>query len=238
MRYKSVLLAIAIVLLLVGGTGTALVVLVRHEPAFYTRAEVPPGKHRMDCSGDFIREFYAKLIGGIYDKREWDARFTDEEVNSYFAEDFITKHYVENPLPQGISQPRVALNPDGIRLGFRYGSGAWSTVISVDMRIWLVTKEPNVVAMEFKGLYAGALPISAQSILEAVTEMAQQQNIEVTWYRHEGHPVVLLRFAADQNNPSFLLQRLELRPGKLRIAGRSLNGVQRAGTVETNPAVN
>src|SRR5216684_1926808 len=202
MKYKSVILAVGIVLLLLGGTGTGLVLLVRHEPAFYVRAAVPPGEYRMECSADFIREFSKKLIDGIVNKSQWNARFTDEQINSYFAEDFITKHNVENPLPEGVRDPRVALESDIIRLGFRYGKGSWSTVISLDLHVWLVRKEPNVVALEFKALHAGALPISAQSILERVTEMAQQQNIEVTWYRHQGHPVVLLRFEADRSNPT------------------------------------
>jgi hypothetical protein len=220
----------AIGLLLLGGTVAALVVLVRHEPAFYTRAELPPGERRQKCSGDFTRVFTSQLIDGIVNKRQWDARFTEEQINSYFAEDFLTNHNVENPLPPGVSEPRIALDADRIRLGFRYGTGAWSAVISLDLRVWLVRKEANVVALEFKGLHAGALPISAQSILDWVTDMAEQQNIEVTCYRRDGHPVILLRFEADRSNPTFLLQQLELRPGMLRIIGRSLDGVQRASS--------
>src|SRR5258708_541443 len=148
MRYKPLLLAILIVLLLLGGTGAALVFLVCHEPAFYTRAAAPPGQHRLDCSGDCVKEFNGQLINGVLNRRQWDALFTEEQINCYFAEDFL-KQNVENPLPQGVSEPRVALDTDGIRLGFRYGTGSWSTVISLDLQIWLVRKEPNVVALEF-----------------------------------------------------------------------------------------
>src|SRR5438093_1884691 len=41
MTRKSVLLACAIVVFLFGGTGTALVLLAWHEPAFYVRASLP-----------------------------------------------------------------------------------------------------------------------------------------------------------------------------------------------------
>jgi hypothetical protein len=235
MRYKSLLLAVAIAVVLLGGTGFGLVLLLRHEPAFYVRAAVPPGQARTDCSDDFSREFSQRLLNGIVNKRRWDARFTEEQINSYLAEDFITKHNGEHVLPQGVCDPRISLEADGLRVGFRYGKGSWSTVISVDLQVWLVKKEPNVVALEFKALHAGALPISAQSILERIAEMAQQQNIEVTWYRHQGHPVVLLRFEADRSNPTFLLQQLELRPGTLRIIGRSLDGVQRASSTALAP---
>jgi hypothetical protein len=226
MRRRSFYLAIAIVLFLLGGTGTVLVSLVRYEPAFYLRAAMPPGKERQRLADACTNEFTNQLLDGVFNKRTWEGRFTPEQINSYFAEDFLTKHTLENPLPSGISEPRLSLAEDRIRLGFRYGTGLWSTVVSLDLRVWLVVKEPNVVALEFESVHAGALPISAQSILERVTAVAQQQNIEVNWYRRVGHPVVLLRFAG--SNPMSLLELLELRPGMLRVKGRSLDGAQRA----------
>src|SRR5205085_3485708 len=105
----------------------------------------------------------------------------------------------------------------------------WSTVISLDFRIWLVPKEPNLVAMEFQALHAGALRISAQSLLEHVYEAARQRNIDVSWYRHNGNPVALLRFQSDRINPTFQMQRLELRPGMLVISGRSIEATPHAG---------
>jgi hypothetical protein len=223
MSRKSAFLAIMIVLLLLGGAGTTLALLVRHEPAFYRRCSVRAGEHRVKCSGEFVGEFTTRLLGGILNHPQWDAQFTEEQINSYFEEDFVTKHSAENPLPEGISAPRIALGPEKVRLGFRYGKGWWSTVICIDLRVWLAAKEPNVVALEFESLSAGALPISAQSLLERVYEAARRQNIDPTWYRYRGHPVLLLRFQADRANPTFQLQRLELQEGKLLIAGRSLD---------------
>jgi hypothetical protein len=223
MTRKSFLLAIAIVLLLAGGTGTALVFLVRHEPAFYVRAAVPPGEYRTKRSGEFVSQFTNQLLGGILaNKKQWEARFTEEQINSYFLEDFITKHSAENPLPEGISEPRFTLEPDHVHVGFRYSTSWWSTIVSLDLRVWLVTKEPNVVALEFRSLRAGALPIAAQSLLERVAEVAQQHDIDPTWYRHNGHPVLLLRFQADRTSPTFQLKQLEFRPGMLRIIGGSI----------------
>src|SRR5438270_12183032 len=95
------------------------------------------------------------------------------------------------------------------------------------MRVWLVNKEPNVVALEFEKIHAGALPISAQSLLDRVADFAHQKDIEAMWYRHNGRPVLVLRFEADKSNPRFQLLQLELRPGMLRIQGKSLEGSAR-----------
>ena len=227
MSRKSMLWALVMVLLLLGGIGTTLVLLLRHEPDFYVRSAVPPGAQRIKSSGEFV-EMFSRLVEGIATKRPWDVRFTQEQINSYFEEDFVKEHSAEKPLPGGISEPRVVLESDRIRLAFRYGTGWLSTVISLDLQAWLVSKEPNVVALEFQALHAGALPISGQSLLERVSEAAQQKNIEVTWYRHNGHPVVLLRFQADKSNPTFQLQELELHPAMLRLTGRSLDAVPQA----------
>jgi hypothetical protein len=220
MSRKSLFWAISIVALLVGGTGTGIALLVRHEPGFYAHAAVPPGTQRSKLCGEFQTRF-VKLSDNARNNRQWQGVFDQTQINSYLEEDFVTKHHGDGLLPEGVSDPRVVIEPDRIRLGFRYGRGPFSTIISIDMRAWLVAKEPNVIALEFVALHAGAVPISAQSGLERVAEAARQSHIEVTWYRHDRHPVVVLRFQADRNTPTFKFQKLQLGNGVLSILGRS-----------------
>jgi hypothetical protein len=78
----------------------------------------------------------------------------------------------------------------------------------------------NVICLEILGRKAGAMPVSAQSLLELISEQARK-DIEVTWYRHEGNPVALLRFQNDRARPTFQLRRLELRQGMITIGGMS-----------------
>jgi hypothetical protein len=217
---KSLLLAVAIVLALAGSAGAGLVIISRHEPTFYRRTAVPPGEGRRRLSGEFVTEF-ARLIDGVLNKK-WNARFTEEQINSYLEEDFLRQHTAECPLPEGISEPRIALDTNRIRLGFRYGAGHWNTVISLDIHVWLVPKETNLVAFEFLGMHAGAMPISAHGWLERQLDGIRRRNIDASWYRHHGHPVLLLRFQADRSTPTFRLQELNLHPGLLSVTGHSI----------------
>jgi hypothetical protein len=222
MSRKSVVVGLALVLVLAGSVSSVLALLVCHDPATYYAQTLPPGDVRQKLS----REFYGErmsLVDGIVNKRQWYAKFTEEQINGYFEEDFIRSEAGQKILPEGISEPRVCFQPDKIRLAFRYGTGRWSTVISVDLSVWLAPKEPNVVLLELQGLHAGSLPISAQSLLDRISEAARSQNLDITWYRHDGNPVALLRLQPYHSRPTFQLQRLELGSGTLLISGRSLD---------------
>jgi hypothetical protein len=221
MSRRSVLFGTAILLLFAGSAGAALVLLLRHEPNFYRRAAVPPGPERKALSGGFFGQAVS-FRNHIKEDAEWHDTFSEEQINSFLEDDLVRSEGSPFRLPGHITDPRVTLEPDRIRLGFRYHVGRFSTVVSIDMGVWLTTAESNVVALELRRMRAGALPVSAQSILERLTEAADSNNIKVAWYRHDGNPVAILRFQSDQPHPTVLLENLDLHPGKIYIKGRSL----------------
>jgi hypothetical protein len=225
MSRKSVLLGIALLALLAGTVSSVLLLLVRHEPDFYYKIGLPPGQERQKHSQEF--QFNCvQLINHIRDDRAWQERFTEAQINSYFEEDFVRSGMSESLLPHGISNPRVSFEPNKVRLAFRYGTHPWcSTVVSIDFKVWLAKQETNVVALELQGLHAGSLPVSAQSLLDRISEVVRRDEnnaIEITWYRHEGNPVALLRFQANQPRPTVRLDTLQLGQGELIIGGRSV----------------
>jgi hypothetical protein len=220
MRRRALYRTLAGLTLTLTVLATGAVYLILHEPASYRRMTVPDGPERRKLSGEFMT--------GLNDLQDsfnnagnasWQETFSAEQMNSYFAEDFLRARPFK--LPDGVDSPRVSIEPGHFRIAFRYGRGFWSSVVSIDLNCWLVGMEPNVVAVEVLGLHAGSVPLSVQTWLQEITEAARDWKVEVTWYRHEGHPVALLRFEADKDHPSVLLQRLELEDGKLIIAGRS-----------------
>ena len=223
MRRLTVMRTMAALVLLLGCIGGSLVYLVRREPASYREIQIPDEPQRRKLSGDFASGVQQLLdsIGNNAEDR-WEKTFTAEQMNSYFVEDFVRVRPFK--LPEGINSPRVCIEPGKLQLAFRYGRGFWNSVISVDMNIWLVANEANLVAVELSSLRAGALPISMQSIQEQIAEAARQWNVDVTWYRHEGNPVALVRFQPDRPNPTVLLQRLELQSGRVVIEGKSTDG--------------
>jgi hypothetical protein len=219
MKRKSMMYGGAVVL---GLTTVLLTVVIslRYQPAFYRAAEIAPGPERKKKSNEFLSAFFQLCNGVKFDSR-WGADFTTSQVNSYLAENFVTDGTVDNILPDGVSDPRVVFEDGKIRFAFRYGTPPWSTIVSVDLRVWLVAKEYNLVALELERISAGFMPVSGRSVLERMAETIRQHNrgIEFNWYRHDGHPVALLRFQADKVMPTIRLQQLDITHGQMVIQG-------------------
>ena len=80
--------------------------------------------------------------------------------------------------------------------------------------------------IEFVSLHAGAIPISSQWLLEKTAEAVRPHKIDVSYYRYNKHPVLVLHFQADRSNPTFHLQQVKVvgqlngTPGFIRIAGQ------------------
>jgi hypothetical protein len=219
MSRKSLLLGAGILLLLAGTAAAATALLLRHEPTFYHRAAVPPGPEREVLSKLFFSHA-GTLYTNIKEKERWEESFSEEQVNSFLEEDFVRSSADKFTLPEHITDPRVAFEPERIRLAFRYHVGRFSTVVSLNMRVWLTKAEPNVVALELQGMRAGALPISAQSILERLSDAAERNHVKLSWYRYNGNPVAVLRFHSEERT-SIQLENLDLHPGKMYVKGQS-----------------
>src|SRR5262249_1732918 len=138
-------------------------------------------------------------------------------INSYFVEDFLKLE--KTFFPEAVSNPRISLDTDRIRLAFRYGGKHWSTIVSLDMRVWLAAKEPNVVVLELQAMRLGSLPITVQCVLEHFSEAARRQDIDLAWHRHNGKPTAVVRFAQARAEPSVQLMQIKLLPGMITLHG-------------------
>lgn len=221
MRRRSKVLAL---FLLVGGLAAAagaVVFTVRREPEFYTRAGAPADWETRERAARLLTRLN-DLKNDVRSKAEWGDTFTVAELNTFFAENMSCRDGLGATLPHNLHAPRVAVDGDRVKIGFRYGEGFWASVVWVELRVWLVKDEVNLAAVEVCDLRAGRFPLGTQTILDAVAEAARGWNIEVTWYRNEGNPVGLFRFFADQpGDPPTQVLTLEAANEKITIAGRS-----------------
>jgi hypothetical protein len=229
----------------------ALCVALKHEPNFYAAGDLEASAERKQLSVKFFADFLQMLADvNANDSNRWETSFSDSEVNSFFQEDFVNYRESDSLHKLGASEPRARIDTDRIRLAFRYGSGFWSTVVSIDLRVWTVPKEPNVLVVEILARRAGALPLSSQGLVDALIDHANRQNadtaqdnkaepkrdtlfakiprnIEVSAYRHEGRPVAVIRFQAHEAHPNIRLPRLSVEEGTLRITSTGTSAAQK-----------
>lgn len=221
-RKRNFLFTFCFLLSLAGGAG-GLYFLFHHEPGFYRRAYISPGPERLKFSEEFFGEFSKVLQQFIDGNGLWKSEFTDTQVNSFFEEGFVKLGAAEDLRKVGISNPRVTFEKDRVRLGFRYSNGVWNTVLTYDLKFWLAPKEMNAIAVEILGRKAGAIPMPSQHLLNELGEMARRHHLDVSWFRHDGNPVALVRFQTDRPQPTAQILQLRLAQGQITIAGNSID---------------
>ena len=224
MTRRSFLVTLSCALLGLSLLGIMLLGLLRFQYRWYKQAALTPSRSREQDA----LQFSTTLVQAedlIKYERDWEVRFNDRQINSFLEEGGFRQSSVEMhfTLPEGISEPRVAFDQERMKVAFRYGTGLLSTVISIDLRVWLAAQDQNAVVLELEGFHAGALPIAARSLLEQVSEVGRSYGIGVYWYRDQksGHPVAVLRFQEDQQHAKWILDGLQLTAGEIYISGRS-----------------
>jgi hypothetical protein len=186
----------------------AALILVRYEPLWYRSAATPAGTERTQHSQDF-HEAFSQLMYQVGNEPEWSGRVTAKQVNAWFEEGMYQEKLDAELLRGNISQPRIAFEDNRIRLGFRYGKGIRSTIISMSLQVWVPPDDSSAVVLELESLHAGLLPVSAQSVLEDISRLLREKDLEINWYRHNGHPTAVLRFQDSQQHSGVELTAIQ-----------------------------
>jgi len=220
MRRKRLLISIGllfgfVVLVLVG-----VAAMVKHVPGYYDQATMRDGSERKQLSSEALANYVSVMNALNNDEATWTATFASDQVNAYFQEDYFA-HGGDANLSESFSAPRVKFEDGKLRVGVRYGQGLLSTILTIEVKLWLVPNQMNVLAMEIVSLQAGSLPLSTGTLLDYISQFARRENIDITWFRHDGHPVAIMRFQSNLTRPTFQFEQLELKGNKLTIVGRA-----------------
>ncbi len=188
-----------------------------HEPMFYKALVADGPREQREAKAKHFVASSLQLRNDISNERDWQAVFTDQEVNAWLAEDLIT-HFADQ-IPAEVHEPRVAFGADRITLAFQLDRGPIRAVI------WVVARaripEDNVIALTFEKIRAGVIPISAERLIAPITDQARDHGLDVRWSREDDLPVATIRFRPDHGRSDIVLERLSVRQGHIRLSGRS-----------------
>lgn len=190
-----------------------------HRPSFYKAMAVLPKRQRVEQARRFVSQSL-QLRNDIANEPSWEAVFSDEEVNSWLAEDLVT-HFADH-LPPEVHEPRVLFELDRITLAFELDRGPLRSVI------WVVARpripEPNVLELTLEKVRAGMVPIPPDQVLNRIVAMADEHGIDVSWKREGNLPVATIRYTPAGEGEGVKLDRVRIFKGEVLLAGRSEQG--------------
>ena len=127
-----------------------LTLLVKQEPGYYT-ADAGDEIANAQVASEVLTRF-GDLMNDVRLKSEWNGSFTASELNAFLRENLQEDGWLARVLPPELHAPRVAIDGDRVKVAGRVGDGFWSTVVSAELRVWLVKDEVNTVAVELVGM--------------------------------------------------------------------------------------
>jgi len=216
---KTVGICLVVLLIVAGIVLYVLYRLTQHVPQFYEQAlQSDPAEQAV--AGEEAEKQALALVSDVQETQRWHALFTDKQINGWLAVDLVEKF--PDLLPEGVTDPRVAIDPGGIRVGSRYESRRFSSVLNVTTEIYL-TDQPNVVACRIDTARAGVLPLPLKRVIDEATEMARKKGLPLKWVEQDGDPVALLTLPDrhDEIEGVLRLETIELREGEIYFAGRT-----------------
>ena len=189
-------------------------------PEFYQQALSRDSERSADA-GEQLERDVLELHNHVQNRGEWEQVFTEESVNGWLAVDLPTKF--SDALPKGISEPRVAIGENKIRVACKYSGKNLSSVISLDLEVAL-TQEDNVILIRIDAARAGLLPIPLKNFLADITKVAEDAEITVRWTDEGGDPVALLTIPEVYEGYEKRLVRIdgiEVVKGMIRVIGKT-----------------
>ena len=220
---KLVRVALVLVVLLTAGVAILLTAAYRatqQVPDFYQHA-LARQPQEQKAAADQLERQVLELHNEARRPGRWEARFSQEQINGWLAADLPTKF--PGALPDGVSDPRVAIDPNHMQLAVRYDQGDVSTVLSMAGDAYL-TDRPNEVAVHIDHVRAGAVPVPLSQFLDQIAERFLDAGLPLRWTEQEGDPVALVTLPLDREEfkgKQLQIERLEICDGEIVVSGRT-----------------
>ncbi len=187
-----------------------------YEPPFYRdHSAIPPLRRRAEAD-HFVAQSL-QLRNDIANEEQWEAVFTDDEVNAWLVGELVA-HFGDR-LPPSVQDPVIAFDVDRVTFAFKVDRGPFQTLVWVVARARVAAD--HSVALRLDKIRAGALPIAADELVEPITAHAKALGLDIRWEEEDGQPVAFVGYSPTPGRRDVVLERLQLVEGQIYISGRS-----------------
>ena len=214
-------LILAVVLAIAGGVFLTLAWRATQQvPQFYEQALVQKPELQKEAADELEREVL-DLHNEVRRPGRWEARFSQEHINGWLATDLPAKF--PGALPKGVSEPRVAIEPNLLQLAVRFQQGDVKTVLSAAGDAFL-TDRPNEIAIHLHYVRAGVVPVPLGQFLDKIARGATDAGLPLRWSESGGDPVAIITLPLDRKEfrgQNLHVEQLEVRAGEIVVSGRT-----------------
>jgi len=188
----------------------------KHVPRFYEEAlAADPSQQRI--ASEQLASRVTMLYSDTQQRGEWQALFTQQQINGWLAVDLVEKH--GDVLPDEVRDPRVEIASDMLTLGFRIEDENVQAVISLGVEPFV--EEPNTISLRFREMQAGSVPLPRGQVVKYVNRAALKLQLPVRWTQIENDPVAIVTIPQqrDEKDRLIRLERLEIHDGEVYLSG-------------------
>lgn len=195
-----------------------------YSPDFYGRRLQLNPSQAAQHSDAFLQKT-ALIADEVKRPGTWQITFREEEINGWLAVDLPQNH--PSLLPPELSEPRVEIDDNVLRLAIRIRHGLLSGVAWVESYIY--TGESNTVVVVIRRANLGVLPLPTQPVLDGVKALADDFGWEVQQTETDGRPTLRITIpeTIDHDNGKFELHSVILTKGQLEISAKITPGQPR-----------
>jgi hypothetical protein len=221
MRRRWFVVALALVSIVALGSGVALYFVyhaAQEVPEFYAEATAMPDTQADKKSDEFTGRALA-LAGDVEKEGSWSSIFSDDEINGWLTVDLVEKH--PDLLPKNFERPRIKILEDHVQIGVTCELRGVKTVAWIDIE-GQMTKDQEL-ALRFRTIRAGAVPLPLSTILDAVKKAAEAFEVPLRWSTDNGDPIAIVGLPTPtKKGLRYRLERFTLTEGQLYLAGRTI----------------
>ena len=194
-------------------------------PQFYQQ-ELHASEASLTAGGQQMEQHVLELLddlhdeGDVHDEGQWEATFSDDEINGWLAVDL--KKEFPRLLPHRVHDPRVSISEEAAQIACQYKSPDLTVVLSMDVDAF-VTDEPNVIGFRVHRARIGAVPGLEKMAKDEITRAARRSRIKLRWTEQDGVHVAMVTIPGDAvlKGHQVLIDKIELHEGAVHLAGRS-----------------
>jgi hypothetical protein len=190
---------------------------LQQEPQWYAQTIEKVDHQAEEKASDEMLRRAADLTSSLETKGQWLIAFTADQINGWLAVDMPKNH--PNMLPKQLTDPRVAIDPNGVTLACRATQASVTTVISLKVDVYL--SKGNTVAVRIRKARAGSLPWSLGKVVDGCTKAAHEAKLNMTWRHIDSDPVALIKIPVEQRSGKhqILITTLQLEEGRILVGG-------------------